>query len=228
MRGELARRHGAPYGWGGYDAGYSYYPYSYGYSGSITDPYTDVSTPAGLLTDPETSGSSDRSSTSSPGSGDEESSSSDQESSPVDRPMGQARRAFQSGDYDKAQKECEGAIRLTPGDTNLYEFRALCQLAQGKYQETAATLYDVLSAKSGWDWDTLSSFYPNERTYTKQLRALERYVTDNPKDAAGRFVLAYHYVALDERDAAADQLRQVVKLQPNDHVAPVILAALEK
>jgi hypothetical protein len=144
----------------------------------------------------------------------------------VKRGMDAARLAFQKGDYAVAQGECERAIRLQPGDPNLHEFRALCQFARGKYQDAAATLYPVLAAGPGWDWDTLSSFYPSAATYIRQLRALEQSVREHPKDAAGRFVLAYHYLVLDERDPAFGQLQEVVKLQPKDKVSAGIREAL--
>jgi tetratricopeptide (TPR) repeat protein len=142
--------------------------------------------------------------------------------------MDLARQAFRKGDYAEAQRQCEAALGLLPGDANLYEFGALCQFAQGKYKDAAATLYEVLAVRPGWNWDTLSSFYPSARTYTTQLRALERYTKADPGDAAGHFVLAYHYRALDEREAAVEQLREVIALQPRDQVAPGLLKALEK
>lgn len=142
--------------------------------------------------------------------------------------MDTARLAFQKGDYAEAEKQCEQGINLRLGDANPHELRALCQFAQGKYQNAAATLYEVLAAGPGAGWDTLSSFYTSAQTYAAQLRALERYVEEYPKDAAGRFVLAYHYRALDQREAAAGQLREVIKLQPKDRVSPGILEALEK
>jgi tetratricopeptide (TPR) repeat protein len=141
--------------------------------------------------------------------------------------MDLARRAFQKGGYAEAQGECERGIGLLPGDARLRESRALCQFAQGKYQDAAATLYEVLAAAPGWDWNALSSFYTSAETYTPQLRALERYVRENPKDAAGRFVLAYHYLTLDERDAAVGQLREVVRLEPRDQVSAGLLEALK-
>jgi tetratricopeptide (TPR) repeat protein len=136
--------------------------------------------------------------------------------------------AFKKGDYAEAQWHCEQAIRRLPGDANLQEFRALCQFAQGKYRDAAAILYEVLAAKPVWDWDTLSSFYPRAGTYTTQLRALERSVRENPKDAARHFVLAYHYLILEDLDATIGQLREVIKLEPRDQVSPAFLAALEK
>ncbi|MFO0879943.1 MAG: tetratricopeptide repeat protein [Gemmataceae bacterium] len=136
--------------------------------------------------------------------------------------------AFRRGDYAEAQRDCERAIHLLPSDTNLHEFRALCQFAQGKYADCAATLYAVLADGPGWDWNTLSSFYPDSETYTRHLRALEGYVRDNPRDPRGHFVLAYQYLVLDDRDVAMQQLREVIKLQPKDRISVGILEALQK
>ena len=66
--------------------------------------------------------------------------------------------------------------------------------AQGKYKEAAAGLYSVLSVGPGWDWTTMCSLYPNVEVYTKQLRALEAAVKQNPQANDARFVLAYHYL----------------------------------
>jgi tetratricopeptide (TPR) repeat protein len=150
----------------------------------------------------------------------------DEETAQAEQLMVLARWAFQKGDYPEAQRECERAIRLLPGNANMKEFCALCQFAQGKYHDAAASLYEVLAAGRGWDWATLSSFYTSPQTYTEQLRALERYVKEYPKDPAGRFVLAHHYLALEERDAAIGQLRELVELYPRDQVSPGILEAL--
>jgi hypothetical protein len=217
------------YGGGGYSSNHPYYPYYYNYDPYYSSyPYGGSYLSAGSLIDPGASGSTDQAAPSSPLPSAEDASDTDKETAAAQRRMDLARRAFGKGDYAGAQRECERAIRLLPDDANLHEFRALCQFDQGKYKDAAATLYEVLAAGPGWHWDTLSSFYSSARTYTRQLRALERYVRDRPKDAAGRFVLAYHYLALEQHDAAAGQLRQVVKLQPRDEVSPSILEALEK
>ena len=158
----------------------------------------------------------------------EEAANSDKETAAAKQSMEKAVLAFQNGDYAAAQRECERAIRLMPGNANVHEFCALCQFAQGNYKDAATTLRQVLAAGPGWDWKILSSFYTDAQSYQKQLRALEEYVRDRPKDAAGRFVLAYHYLALDERAAAAVRLQEVVKLQPNDKLSAGILQALGK
>jgi tetratricopeptide (TPR) repeat protein len=213
----------------GYSSGSgSYYPYSSSYSSDDSYPSAYSSyLPSGSQADRGTSGASSRAAAPSATTSDEGAENTDKETAEAERRMESARRAFQKGDYAEAQRECERALRQLPGDANLHEFRALCQFAQGKYQDAAATLYEVLGVKPGWDWKTLGSFYPSAATYTKQLRALEQSVKENPKDAAGHFVLAYHYLALEERDAVVGQLREVTKLQPRDQVSPAILNALE-
>ena len=79
----------------------------------------------------------------------------------------------------------------------------------------------------GWDWPTLIGLYPNVNVYTSQLRALEDYGKANPQSASGRFVLAYHYLTQGHYDAAANMLRQVVALKPNDTLSAKLLEQLQ-
>jgi tetratricopeptide (TPR) repeat protein len=139
----------------------------------------------------------------------------------------QGRQAFLANDFDSALKFADQAVRLSPKDTTLHEFRALVLFAQQRYQDAAATIYAVLAVGPGWDYTTMVSFYRDPQTYTNQLRALETYAKANPKNAPARFLLAYHYLTLDHRDAAAGMLRDVVALQPNDHLAAYLLQMLQ-
>jgi hypothetical protein len=63
-------------------------------------------------------------------------------------------------------------------------------------------------------------------TYTSQLRALEDRCRRDPKAAAPRFVLAYHYLAAGHKDAAVAQLKALITLEPGDRVARRLLASL--
>jgi hypothetical protein len=137
-----------------------------------------------------------------------------------------ARAAFKAGDYAKAENLADKAIALLPSDATLHEFRALTLFAQQKYQDAAAALYAVLAAGPGWNWETMSGLYPNADTYTKQLRALEAYTRDHPKDAAAHFLEAYQYLVLGSKDAAVQQLRDVVQLSPQDKLSAALLQAL--
>lgn len=138
-----------------------------------------------------------------------------------------ARDAFKAGNYDEAQKQIDAALKQLPNDAALHEFRGLVQFAQGKYQESAATVYAVLSVGPGWDWTTLSSMYDSVGTYTKQLRALETYRKANPKSPDAAFLLAYHYLTEGHTDAAIKQLEAVVQLLPDDQLAPQLLTLLK-
>jgi hypothetical protein len=137
----------------------------------------------------------------------------------------QARTAFKGTMYRTALSRVEAALKLVPGDTTMHEFRALCQFALGRFKDAAATLYAVLSAGPGWDWDTMIGLYADPDTFTRQLRRLEKYVKDNPKDAQGHFLLGYHYLVLDQRDAAAEEFSLAAKLQPRDKLSASLAAA---
>jgi uncharacterized protein (TIGR03066 family) len=134
-----------------------------------------------------------------------------------------AKQSFYRGDVAAALASTNKALAALPGDPIIHEFRALVLFAQGKYQESAAGLYSVLSVGPGWDWTTMSSLYPKVDVYTKQLRALEAYVKQHPDAADGRFVLAYHYLTTGSKDAAVAQLKKLHKELPQDRVIKELL-----
>ncbi|WP_197446589.1 tetratricopeptide repeat protein [Tautonia plasticadhaerens] len=138
----------------------------------------------------------------------------------------QARAAFASNDDGQAIDLIEQALRLSPGDPVMHEFRALCLFALGDYTNAAAVLNALLAVAPGWDWTTMSSLYGNASTYTDQLRNLESYCKQHPDDPASHFVLAYHYLILGHDDQAAAALRVVTARQPEDAVSARMLQAL--
>jgi hypothetical protein len=139
----------------------------------------------------------------------------------------EGRALFKQGDYAGSQSKADQAIRVSPEDRVPHEFRAQSHIVQGKYPEAAQALYAVLAGGPGWNWETLQSFYPDVDTYTQQLRALEGHAKAHPKAAEDAFVLAYHYLALGETDAAVAALEEVTRLQPKDQLSAEILKALK-
>lgn len=135
----------------------------------------------------------------------------------------QARQEFYTGNYQAALDSTNDALRENPNDAVIHEFRALTLFALGKYQDAAVTLHAVLSVGPGWDWTTMAGLYPDVATYTDQLRKLEGYVGDNPSNTAGLLVLSYHYITAGHDDAAASQLKRLVKLLPDDPLATQLL-----
>jgi tetratricopeptide (TPR) repeat protein len=136
-----------------------------------------------------------------------------------------ARAAFKNEDFETALQIVDEAIALLPSDATLHEFRALCLFAMKDYQQAAATIYAVLAAGPGWNWETLASLYQNTDTHTQQLRALEAYVRENPEDAAAAFLLAYHYMTMGHLDAAVSMWERVARLLPEDELTPQLLDA---
>jgi tetratricopeptide (TPR) repeat protein len=139
-----------------------------------------------------------------------------------------ARDAFQAGDYAKALDLTDQALKTTPNDTAMHEFRALCLFALKRYDEAASVLYAVLSVGPGWDWTTLISLYGDPEAYTQQLRALEAYCSQNTQSAPGRFVLGYHYLTQGNAEAAVRQFRIVSTLQPKDQLSAQLIQQIQK
>ncbi len=137
-----------------------------------------------------------------------------------------SRAAFARGDYAAAVSLVNQSIAKDPGDPTPHEFRGLILFANKQFKEAAAADYAVLSMGPGWDWATMSSFYPNVDTYTGQLRALERYRDENPKLPEAHFLLAYHYMSCGHPEAAVGELKDVVRLNPKDQLAAQMLSGL--
>ena len=139
-----------------------------------------------------------------------------------------ARKAFKAGDYEQALSLVDRVIKNNPSDTAAHELRALSLFALGRYDESSATLESLLAVAPGWSWQTMIGLYPNVDVYEKQLRNLEAFTKSEPKNAAGRLLLGYHYLVAGHQDAARRQFAQVVDLQPRDRVAEQLLTGLQK
>jgi hypothetical protein len=137
-----------------------------------------------------------------------------------------ARNAFMQGNYTAALAQADQAISLVPNDTVLHEFRGLTLFALRRYKEAAAADYAVLSAGPGWDWTTQSALYPDVDVYTQQLRALEQYAKLHPAATDARFLLADQYLTCGHTDAAAAQLKEVVRLTPKDQLSAQLLQSI--
>ena len=138
-----------------------------------------------------------------------------------------AREAFKNGDYARALELVDQALKTTPNDAALHEFRAVCLFALQRYDEAAGVLYAVLSVGPGWDWTTLIGLYGDPKAYTQELRALESYCSQHPQSAADRFVLAYHYLTQGNAEAAVRQLKIVSSLQPKDQLTAQLIQQIQ-
>ena len=137
-----------------------------------------------------------------------------------------ARASFKAGNYSDALLKTDEALKSLPNDAALHEFRALCLFALKQYDQSAGTLYAVLSAGPGWDWTTLIGLYPSVDVYTAQVHALEDFRNEHLESAQPRFVLAYHYLTQGHTEAAVAELKEVVKLQPSDQLSAQLITQL--
>jgi predicted Zn-dependent protease len=133
---------------------------------------------------------------------------------------------FKAARFQDALAELNTALKKIPGDPIVHEVRALTLFAIGDFKSAAANLNSLLASSPGMDWTTMSGLYGDISLYTEHLRKLEAFTKANPSDPASHFVLAYHYLVLDEDAAAIDALKVVVANQPKDVVAQRMIDAL--
>jgi tetratricopeptide (TPR) repeat protein len=127
-----------------------------------------------------------------------------------------ARLVFMQHDYVRSLAWIDQALKLSPGDPALYQFRSLVLFATKRYDEAASALYAALAVEPGWNWTTLIDLYDTPDAYTEQLRALETFKQQHPRSAPARFVLAYHYLTAEHAAAALQQYKLVCELLPDD------------
>jgi tetratricopeptide (TPR) repeat protein len=140
----------------------------------------------------------------------------------AERPFEVARSAYYGRDFVAALQYADQALVIAPRDTVVHEFRALCLFALGRYREAAATMHSLLATGPGWDWTTLSSLYSSPDLYSAQLRELEL-AARRPNSPDLNFLLAYHYLTVDQSDAALRALQKVVRVERRDIIATQLL-----
>jgi hypothetical protein len=99
----------------------------------------------------------------------------------------------------------------------------LGSFAVGQYDSAATEAHAVARLGQLPDWPTLYTIYGNVDTYTRQLRALEKFVAKTPKAAEGRFLLGFQYAMLGHQGAARSQFLAALKIAPQDRVAAELL-----
>lgn len=197
------------------------YVYYNPYAVYVQDPVYDYSDPIYLNTDEGLAGQQESLSSTQSGATTEE-----VDSATTQAAMEffeKARESFKDNNYQDALRAVDQAIEELPKDAALHEFRGLALFAQGKYNKAAAVINSVLASGPGWNWETMIGLYKNPEQYTGQLRNLEDFTRQHKKDAAAKFLLAYHYLVMGFTDKAATQLKEVVELQPKDVLAKRIL-----
>jgi tetratricopeptide (TPR) repeat protein len=142
--------------------------------------------------------------------------------------LASARDAFRRADYREAARMAGHAAVEMPRNAEVHQFSSLVLFAVAEYRGSATAAHVALSLGTFWDWPTLSRQYSQPVNYTPQLRALEKYVRENPTAAYAPFLLGYHYLMLGHRKAAERNLAKAVELSPDDKLAARLLKALQQ
>ena len=192
------------YDWGPYsdiygDYGYDVAPYT-AYSPNYVDNYVDTGAPIETMTPSEPT-------------------------TPIEANAeegnfySQALAAFQEGDYGNATRLAEHAAIDNPKNPDVHLLISLGLFAVGQYRGAAMEAHAVAALGTVPDWPKLAGIYDNNiEPYTQQLRALEKFVRNNPTAPEGRFLLGFQYMMDGHHSVAQDQFLQALKLTPQDHL----------
>ena len=115
----------------------------------------------------------------------------------------------------------------SPQNAKVHELISLALFASGNYRAAAGEAHAAMALGAIADWKDLYGYYNDVNKYTTQLRALEKAVESNPKDAADRFLLGYQYLMTGARDNAKTEFADAVKLTPKDKLAEHYLKQLQ-
>ncbi len=134
--------------------------------------------------------------------------------------------AFRQGRYADSARLANCAAADRPKDSNARLLLMLGSFAVGQYGNAATEARAVARLGQMPDWPKLYAIYGNVDTYTRQLRALEKFVAQTPSSAAGRFLLGFQYAMLGHQGAARSQFLAALRLAPQDRVAAELLTRI--
>lgn len=135
----------------------------------------------------------------------------------------QAEAAFREGRYRDALRLANHAVVEEPRDPKSHELMSLSLFALADYSGSSIEAHARIALGPIADWATLFGYYGDQERYTSQLRALEKYSSENPISADARFLRAYQYLMTGHIEPAKAQLALAVRLAPNDKLAADLL-----
>ena len=129
---------------------------------------------------------------------------------------------FKAGNYDAAIQNWRHALVDDPQNGAIVMLLGQALFATGKFDEAAGAVQSAMQILPQDKWGVVVSnfreLYPNNQTFTDQLRKLEaeRTVKDSP---AVRFLLGYQYGYLGYPEQAVRELDKTLELEPKDELA---------
>jgi tetratricopeptide (TPR) repeat protein len=145
------------------------------------------------------------------------------------QPIDEALRMFRAGRFADVISRCELIELDDPRNAFAHVLDSHALFALGRFEESAAALGRGLSVlpEEHWAWliGRYRDFYPPS-SYTGLLEKLERYVSENPRDASAHRLLGYHAGMLGQTQSALEHLKAAITLEPNDELSPRLMQRL--
>jgi Tfp pilus assembly protein PilF len=141
--------------------------------------------------------------------------------------VSEAKMLFRQGRYAEAKARLDDVVKAVPDDSDAYQFRALASFAGTQYDAAAADVYDAFKLGNSWTRAALADAYGSQApAYTGHLQQLEQ--AARAEAAMSRhFLLAYHYIVLEQFDEAERELNNVLQLEPDEELTKKLLEAIE-
>ncbi len=126
----------------------------------------------------------------------------------ADHPAKSAYADFADKNYYRAITEFNEAIRSNKDDGLLLFARAQTYIAIGDFRAAYADIIDGMGLIPDWGRVkfNMTELYSDPDDFTNQLKALEQWVEDHPRDYQAHFVLGYVYYFIQEYDLAKEEL----------------------
>ncbi len=98
------------------------------------------------------------------------------------------------------------------------------RFAEGDYRAAAAEAHALASISGVPSWDQIYGLYGDVDRYASNLRSLEDFAKQHPKDTDAHFLLGMLYLATGYRAEAEEHLATVADLMPHDKIAQNLLS----
>ncbi|MDB5390801.1 MAG: hypothetical protein JWM11_6447 [Planctomycetaceae bacterium] len=143
----------------------------------------------------------------------------------------QGEAAFKAGDFKGAVYAWRHAVLDDPKNPVLVMMFGQALFATGKYDEAAGATQTAMQQLPKENWGVVvtnyKELYGNNQSYTDQLRALEKAVSEKPKEPGLRFLLGFHYGYLGYPQQAVIQLDKVLETASSDEMARQLRAEMQ-
>jgi tetratricopeptide (TPR) repeat protein len=133
--------------------------------------------------------------------------------------LASARSAFESGEYERAQRFANHAVIDDPQNAKAHEMIALAMFAQGNFAGSAEATHATVALGSLADWPTLYGYYNDRGKYEEHFNALKQFAAEKPQAPEGQFLLGAHHLMMGHQDSARDAFSTYLKLV--DHQDPI-------